>query len=293
MPLILITGANGQLGMELKKISVNYPEYRFIFTDFETLNITDAEITKKFITEIKPDWIVNCAAYNLVDKAEEKPDEAFKVNSEGVMNIVNAIKNSPCRFIHFSTDYVFDGKSNRPYIETDIPNPLSKYGASKLEGERNALKNRHSMVIRTSWLYSAFGNNFVKTIIKKAKENASLKVVNDQTGTPTWAADLANAVIKIIHDITRNNTTFTGGIYHYSNEGECTWFNFAKTILNFVEINCNVEPVSSDNYPTIALRPHYSVLSKKKIIDTYKIRIPKWDISLKKCIDQMKKENII
>ncbi|MBP8958793.1 MAG: NAD(P)-dependent oxidoreductase, partial [Bacteroidales bacterium] len=172
MPLILITGANGQLGMELKNISGNYPEYSFLFTDLDTLNIADAEITKKIVNETNPDWIINCAAYNLVDKAEEEPDEAFKVNCKGVMNIVNAIQNSSCRFIHFSTDYVFDGKSNRPYIETDIPNPLSKYGASKLEGERNALKHHHTIVIRTSWLYSAFGNNFVKTIIKKAKENA-------------------------------------------------------------------------------------------------------------------------
>nr|MBP8960438.1 sugar nucleotide-binding protein [Bacteroidales bacterium] len=163
----------------------------------------------------------------------------------------------------------------------------------KLEGERNALKHHHTIVIRTSWLYSAFGNNFVKTIIKKAKENASLKVVNDQTGTPTWAADLANAVMKIIHDINRNNTPFTGGIYHYSNEGECTWYEFAKSILSFSGIYCPFEPVNSDAYPTIAVRPHYSVLSKKKISDTYGIRVPGWEDSMKKCIDQMKKENVI
>ena len=293
MPVILITGAKGQLGTELKKISGKFFGYDFIFTDIDTLDITDAKKTEAFISTRKPDWIINCSAYNFVDRAEEEPEAAFRINSGGVKNIVNVIKDSLCRFIHFSTDYVFDGKASEPYKETDRPDPLSKYGLSKLEGENQALKHPWTIVIRTSWLYSAYGNNFVRTIIRNASEKGRLKVVNDQKGTPTWAADLADAVMKIVSDINKQDAAFNGGIYHYSNEGECTWFEFASAIVRYAGISCKMEPVSTDEYPVKAVRPRFSVLSKKKITSNYGIVIPHWESSLAKCISQMKREKII
>ncbi|HOK25686.1 MAG TPA: dTDP-4-dehydrorhamnose reductase [Bacteroidales bacterium] len=293
MALILVTGSKGQLGSELRKISHRFFGYDFIFTDIDTLDITDAAKSKEFILSKRPEWIINCAAYNYVDRAEDEKELAFKINSEGVKNITEAIKDTTCRLIHLSTDYVFDGNTKEPYKETDPPNPLSVYAASKLEGEKHALKHSWSIVIRTSWLYSVYGNNFVKTIIRKAKENGHLKVVNDQKGSPTWAADLADAIMKIISDINSKETAFNGGIYHYSNQGACTWFEFAQEILKLSGIECTIEPVTTKDFPAKAVRPCFSVLSKKKIIENYGITIPAWDESLKKCIKQMKKENII
>ncbi|MGQ9620740.1 MAG: dTDP-4-dehydrorhamnose reductase [Bacteroidales bacterium] len=293
MPVILITGSKGQLGTELKKISGKFFGYSFIFTDVDTLDITDATKTKNFITKNKPDWIINCAAYNYVDKAEEEYETAFRINSEGVKNIADTIRDSVCRFIHFSSDYVFDGRTSEPYRETDKPNPLSKYGESKLEGEKHALKHPWTIVIRTSWLYSVYGNNFVKTILKKAAEKKPLKVVNDQIGSPTWAADLAEITMKIIYNVCRQEIAFNGGIYHYSNEGLCTWYEFAIAIVKYAGLNCTIEPVSTEEFNSIAARPHYSVLAKKKIEENFGIIIPPWETSLNKCITLMRKEKII
>ncbi|NMC39952.1 MAG: dTDP-4-dehydrorhamnose reductase [Bacteroidales bacterium] len=293
MSVILVTGANGQLGKELKRLSGNFLGYRFILTDYPELDITRPESIRKYLDLYRPGWIINCAAYNFVDRAETETEKAFSINSHGVRNITEAIGDSLCRLIHFSTDYVFDGKKKAPYTESDKPAPLSHYGESKLEGEKFALKHPWSMVIRTSWLYSDTGSNFVKTIIRKAKEEGLLKVVTDQVGSPTWAADLASALIKIISSVDRQDAAFNGGIYHYSNKGACSWYEFAKSIVKLAGIECSIEPVESSHYPSVAVRPSFSVLDTKKITDNYGIAIPSWEESLAKCIKLMKRNKII
>jgi len=284
MAVILITGANGQLGNEMKVVSKNFYGYDFIFTDIDTLDITNKEKTSEFILSAQPDWIVNCAAYNLVDKAESEPDIAMLVNSTAVKNIADAIKGSECKLIHVSSDYVFDGKSNIPYDESAPANPLSAYGISKLAGERAALLHQYSMIIRTAWLYSSFGANFVKTILKHGKLKESLNVVFDQTGTPTYAADLAEAIMQIISGVIRNHFSFHPGTYHYSNEGVCSWYDFAAEIIQEAGLECKIKPILSKDYPSAAQRPLYSVLDKSKIKENYLLSIPHWRSSLNKCI---------
>jgi dTDP-4-dehydrorhamnose reductase len=284
MAVILITGANGQLGSELKKVSKSYYGYDFIFTDIDELNISDSKQTADYIKKNESDWIVNCAAYNLVDKAETDIDKAMLVNSTAVRNIAETIKGSECRLIHFSSDYVFDGRSNVPYNENAIPDPHSSYGKSKLAGEKAAQLHNGSMIIRTSWLYSSYGANFVKTILSKAKENDSLRVVFDQTGTPTWAADLAAAIMNIISGVIRNQVAFNAGIYHYSNEGVCSWYDFAAAIVEEAGLTCKVIPILSKDFKAVAPRPSYSVLDKSKIKENYNLEIPHWRSSLKNCI---------
>jgi dTDP-4-dehydrorhamnose reductase len=288
MAVILITGANGQLGSELKVVSKNFYGYDFIFTDIDTLDLTNPEQTNKFIESSRPDWIINCAAYNLVDKAEDEPDIAMLINGTSVKNITDAIMGSTCKFIHVSTDYVYDGKSNVPYNENAITNPLSAYGRSKLAGEKHALLHTGSMIIRTSWLYSSFGNNFVKTILRHGKEKESLRVVVDQTGTPTYAADLAVAIMNIVSGVIRNQFALNAGIYNYSNEGVCTWYDFATEIISESGLNCQVNPVLTKDYRLAADRPVYSVMDKTKIRENYGIKIPHWRSSLIKCMKQLK-----
>ena len=288
MAVILITGANGQLGNELKTISKNFYGYDFIFTDIDILDITIPSQTVEFIKENKPDWIVNCAAYNLVDKAEVEADAAIQINADAVRNITEAIKGTECRFIHVSTDYVYDGKANIPYNEYSPVSPVSSYGRSKLAGEKYALLHHGSMVIRTSWLYSSFGNNFVKTILKNAREKESLNVVFDQTGSPTYAADLANAIMSIISGVIRNQFALNAGIYNYSNEGACTWFDFATEIVRESGLSCKIVPILTKDYKTSAQRPAYSVMDKRKIKEYYNLTIPHWRTSLIRCMKLMK-----
>jgi dTDP-4-dehydrorhamnose reductase len=288
MAIILITGANGQLGSELKEASKNYYGYEFVFTDIDKLDITDNVQAADFIKKTRPDWIVNCAAFNLVDKAESESDNAMLINGTAVRNISEAIKGSECKFIHISSDYVFNGKSNVPYNENSIPDPVSAYGRTKLAGEKAAMLHNGSMIIRTSWLYSSFGSNFVKTILSRAKENELLKVVFDQTGTPTYAADLAEAVMHIISGVIRNQIAFNTGIYHYSNEGVCSWYDFAEAVIMEAGLTCKVQPILSREYPTTAQRPFYSVLDKSKIKENFNLVIPHWRASLKKCVKQLK-----
>jgi dTDP-4-dehydrorhamnose reductase len=287
MAIILITGAKGQLGNELKVVSQRYFGYDFVFTDIDTLDITDPIKTASFVHKSKPNWIINCAAYNQVDKAENDYQSALLVNGIAVKNIADSLKDSTCRFIHISSDYVFDGISNVPYTDSSQANPISAYGRSKLEGEKAALTHYGSMVIRTSWLYSSFGNNFVKTIIKLAKEKDSLRVVSDQTGTPTYARDLAEAIMQIISGVIRNQLAFNSGIYNYSNEGVCSRYDFASAIIEESGLNCQVIPVSTSEYPTAARRPVYSVMNKSKIKENYNLIIPHWRLSLKKCIKEL------
>ena len=288
MAVILVTGSNGQLGNELKEAAKNYYRYQFIFTDIDTLDITDKDQTETFIHNADPGWIINCAAYNLVDKAEKEQDKAILINSSAVSNITEAIRESECKLIHISSDYIFDGNSNVPYNEGSLPNPLSAYGKSKLEGEKAALMHYGSMVIRTSWLYSSFGANFVKTILAKAKENDRLSVVFDQTGTPTYAADLASAIMIIISGVIRNKLAFHAGIYHYSNEGVCSWYDLATEVVKEAGLDCNIIPVLSKDYKSAAKRPAYSVLDKTKIKETYNLEIPHWRTSLNKCVKMLK-----
>jgi dTDP-4-dehydrorhamnose reductase len=284
MAVILVTGANGQLGNELKVVSGNFYGYEFLFTDLDTLDITSPGQVCDFIKKSGPDWIINCAAYNLVDKAESEPDMAMAINALAVKNIADAIQSSECRFVHVSTDYVYDGKANVPYNENVQPNPLSAYGKSKLEGEKFALHHPGTMVIRTSWLYSSFGNNFVKTIIRHAAEKHMLRVVFDQTGSPTYAADLAESIMFIISGVIRNHFALKAGIYNYSNEGVCTWYDFATEIVNESGLECMVNPVLTNDYKQVAERPAYSVMDKNKIKENYGLAIPHWRTSLKKCL---------
>jgi dTDP-4-dehydrorhamnose reductase len=288
MAAILITGAHGQLGNELKVVSKNFYGYDYIFTDIDTLDLTNPKQTEDFIKRNRPDWIINCAAYNLVDKAESEPEAAMLVNGTAVKNIADVIKGSECRFIHISSDYVYDGLSNVPYNENSVPNPVSAYGRSKLAGEKYALLHHGSMIIRTSWLYSSFGNNFVKTILSHAREKESLKVVYDQVGTPTYAADLAGAIMKIVSGVIRNQFALNAGIYNYSNEGVCSWYDFAEEIIHLAGLACQVNPVLSKEYQTAAKRPAFSVMDKNKIKDNYGIQIPNWRTSLAKCMKLLK-----
>ena len=291
MARILITGAKGQLGNELEVVSKNYIGHDFIFTDIDQLDITDPEKTAAFIKNARPDWIINCAGYNYVDKAESDYENALRVNGTAVKNISEVIKDSTCRFIHISSDYVFDGNSRVPYSEFSPTNPLSAYGRSKLAGEKAALTHYGSMIIRTSWLYSSFGHNFVKTIIRLATENKTLQVVNDQIGTPTYAADLAEAIMKIIWGVIRNQIAFNAGIYNYSNDGECSWYEFALAIVEESGIDCLVQPVSTKEYPTVATRPLYSVMNKSKIRENYNLNLPPWRDGLKRCLSIINKPN--
>lgn len=284
MAVILVTGASGQLGNELKVVSNTFPGYEFIFTDVDTLDIADGKKVTEFVEKNRPDWIINCAAYNFVDKAETEQDKAYQINSDSVRNLAGSIKGSGRRLIHVSTDYVFDGSSNVPYNEESVPNPLSVYAKSKRAGEENALTHSSSMVIRTSWLYSSFGNNFVKTILKNAAVRESLKVVFDQTGTPTYAADLAHAIMHVVSKVIRNQIAFTPGLYHYSNEGVCSWYDFAHEIIELSGLNCKVNPILTSEFPSAVKRPVYSVLDKRKIKENYNLEIPYWKDSLKKCI---------
>lgn len=289
MSVILITGANGQLGSELKEVSRSYYGYDFLFTDLDTIDISDPDRTSKYIAEYNPDWIINCAAYNLVDKAESEPETAMKINAHSVTNLVNAIKGTNARFIHISTDYVFSGQACEPYTETDETGPQGAYGRSKLAGEKAALMHPGTMVIRTSWLYSQFGSNFVKTILSKGREKGLLKVVFDQTGSPTYARDLAEAIMTIVSGVIRNKFAFTAGLYHYSDEGVCSWYDFATEVIREAKIDCRIIPVRSSEFLSVAKRPFYSVLDKTKIKENYELEIPHWRTSLGKCLELLNK----
>ncbi len=287
---LLITGAYGQLGSELKELVNQFSEFEYLFTDVDSLDITNEIAVEDFFKKNRPGYIINCAAYTAVDKAEEEPEMAEKINAVAPGILAKSAKQIQAKFINISTDYVFSGTANRPYSEADEVHPQGVYGKTKLQGELNSFnENPETVVIRTSWLYSAFGNNFVKTMLRLGAERNNLKVVFDQVGTPTYAADLAKTILSIIQLSEKNAVNFVPGIYHFSNEGVCSWYDFAKTIFEMSEINCSVLPVLSDEFPTPAKRPHYSVLNKIKIKDTFGIEIPYWKDSLKKCIEILKK----
>ncbi|MBF0761187.1 dTDP-4-dehydrorhamnose reductase [Dysgonomonas mossii] len=285
---ILVTGCNGQLGNEIRRISANHENnFRFFFTDVAELDITDLKAVDSFIKENNIKYIINCAAYTAVDKAEDDVDLCYKINRDAVANLGLAATNNNAKVIHISTDYVYDGTANKPYVETDTVNPQSVYGKSKQEGEAELLKAcADSIIIRTAWLYSIFGSNFVKTMIKLGKERETLNVVADQRGTPTYGTDLAKTIVKIL-DFSEANG-FKPGIYHYSNEGATTWYDFTLAIHKEAGINtCKVNPITTEQYPVKATRPKYSVLDKTKIKSTFNLTIPKWEESLNNCIKEL------
>jgi len=289
MNRILVTGARGQLGMELQTHQKRLKGTEFYFYDIEELDICNKIEVENTINKIKPDLLINCAAYTAVDRAEENADNAYAVNAVAVRNIVNAASGiTGMKLIHISTDFVFDGKNNSPYNEDDSPNPQSVYGISKLQGEKYALTYPHTMIIRTSWLYSEYGSNFVKTILRLAGENEEINVINDQRGTPTWTTDLASSVLNIWSQIFYEKKKFIPGIYHYSNEGSCSWYEFACEIARIAELNIKINPVSTTEFPLPAKRPPYSVLGLDKIKNTYDIKIPSWQESLEIFLNRYK-----
>ncbi len=274
--MYLITGVNGQLGTELKKRLPNA-----VCADVDVLDITNEAAVNKFVKNNNIDLIINCAAYTAVDKAEDNVDLATKINVDGPLNL----SKTGAKIIHISTDYVFDGKGRKPYTTTDFTNPMSVYGKTKLAGEVAVLENaNYPIIIRTAWLYSPYGNNFVKTMRKLGAEKESINVVADQVGTPTYAGDLADTIVKIIPQMNKSNS----GIYHFTNMGICSWYDFAVEIMEKSGLKCNVNPIKTDEYPTRAERPHYSVLDKSKIQRVFKdIKIQHWKKSLECCLKQL------
>ncbi|PKP02323.1 MAG: dTDP-4-dehydrorhamnose reductase [Bacteroidetes bacterium HGW-Bacteroidetes-9] len=277
---VLVTGSNGQLGKELRLLSRKTPEIEFLFTDLEEMDITDRSSVENTFNEFKPSWLINCAAYTGVDKAEQEPEKVILINAFAPGLLASIASQCNSRIIHISTDYVFDGNSSKPYREDHKSVPLeSVYAKSKAEGEENVLSNCSSaIIIRTSWLYSWFGNNFVKTIRRVGSEHGELKVVADQIGSPTWARDLAEAIYNLIE------LNAEPGIYHFANEGICSWYDFAKAIVEFSGIECIVNPTDTESYPLPSPRPFYSVLDKSKYKAFTRKSIPYWRDSLKKCI---------
>lgn len=282
MTNILITGSNGQLGSEIKAIKENYPQFTFFFTDIKELDLTKKQDVEDFIASNSINACVNCAAYTAVDKAEDDKELAMLVNSEAVEILAQACDKNHVRLIHISTDYVFDGCNYKPYNETDEPSPNSYYGITKLAGEKSVSENiDNHVIIRTSWLYSNYGNNFVKTMIRLGKERDSLGVVVDQIGTPTFAGDLANGIMATID-------SGKTGIYHYSNQGVISLYDFAKAIMLLNKIDCKVNAIESKDFPAKTPRPFYSVLNKAKFINDFGVEIPYWLDSLKLMISRIK-----
>lgn len=285
MQKILVTGADGQLGKSLRRALRDNENLEMLYTDIDTLDITDIESLEKFVVDGGVGTIINCAAYTSVDKAESEEVAAAKLNIDALANIGKVARSHQLKVIHISTDYVFSGETNHPYVETDTPNPKSVYGRTKLEGERLlASFCSNAIIIRTSWLFSEFGNNFLKTIIRKSEELSQLNVVYDQIGTPTYAGDLAKAIAAIL-----TADEWKPGVYHFSNEGVASWYDFAVCILrNTGNSNCMVNPVTTTEYPVAAKRPEYSVLNKSKIKKTFGLRIPHWTASVAYCINNLK-----
>lgn len=289
MVKVLITGANGQLGSEIRKSSELFPELSFVFTDLNELDITNPPAVEALLAEEKPQWLINCAAYTAVDKAETEEETAWLINAVAPAILAEKSRAVGCRFVQISTDYVFDGKSYLPYGEEDEVCPTSVYGHTKLEGELiSQTNNPESLVIRTSWLYSSFGNNFVKSMIRLGLERDQLNVIFDQVGTPTYAGDLAMALLEIIRKTESGACQFVPGTYHYSNEGVSSWYDFAIAIHQIYGIACQVSAIESKDYPSPVARPPFSVLNKSKIKSIFGIQIPYWRTSLEKCILEIK-----
>jgi dTDP-4-dehydrorhamnose reductase len=287
MAHILITGANGQVGSEIDALSIQYPEFDLFFADRADLDITKEEEIARFLDRHPFQYLINAAAYTAVDKAETEPELARKVNTDGPRLLAKACRERDIALIHYSTDYVYHTEHNRPYKEDDFTAPKGVYAQTKLEGDLAVLENTdNGMIIRTSWVYSSFGHNFVKTMLRLGRERDQLRIVFDQIGSPTYARDLAKASLDIIQHSKKEKLK---GIYHYSNEGVCSWYDFALAIFEIAGIECIVRPIESKDYPTPAERPPFSVLNKGKMKEDFGLVIPHWRESLAKCIGLLKK----
>lgn len=286
---ILVTGSSGQLGQSLKVIAKNYPDYVFTFAIRTDLNLSHEQSIVDYFQQHHFDLIINCGAYTAVDKAESEPELADQINHLAVKQLAEIARHQNTKLIHLSTDYVFNGTQYRPYSETDDVAPQSVYGKTKLKGEQALLATMASnaLIIRTSWVYAEFGNNFVKTMLRLGKERDALDVIFDQVGSPTYAHDLAEAIMTIVNTETFKQAEFASELYHYSNEGVCSWYDFAKAIFESTNIQCNVSPIETKDYPTPATRPHYSVLNKAKIKHSFNISIPYWKDSLQHCLSKL------
>ncbi len=284
---ILVAGANGQLGSELKELEKtgSYDGFEFHFTDVDDLDITRKEQTEQFIKQHNPDTIINCAAFTDVDGAEDNQDAAFLVNDTAVGYLSEITAENNIQLIHISTDYVFDGRHYLPYKETDEPLPQSVYGRSKRAGEIKVLDNQAGIIIRTAWLYSSYGKNFVRTISRLSKERDELKVIYDQVGNPTYAGDLAESILKILEK--QQDNSIPTGIYHFANEGVCSWYDLAMAITEQENTSCTIHPIESKDWPAKAQRPHYSLFNKAKIKNDFGITIPYWKHSLKKMLQNL------
>jgi len=285
MSNILVTGNKGQLGSEIEELSSEYKHDKFFFTDKDTLDITDKKALEDFIDSNQIDTVINCAAYTAVDKAEEDQKLADEINHLAVRYLSEIAKDKSIGLVHISTDYVFDGESFKPYIETDKTNPKSVYGDTKLDAENAMIEQnpKNSIIIRTSWVYSSYGANFVKTMLRLGKERDSLGVIFDQVGTPTYARDLAKTILDIVPQLDNDDVE----IYNYSNEGVLSWYDFSKEIMRMAKIDCEINPIETKAYPTPAKRPHYSLLNKTKIKEKFGISIPYWKDSLEECLVKM------
>jgi dTDP-4-dehydrorhamnose reductase len=283
--VVLVTGANGQLGQAIQFVAENYPNINFVFCSSSDLDIANKKNCNSIFKKEKPDFCVNVAAYTAVDKAESEPEKAELINVIGAKNLAETCKEFNTKLIHISTDFVFDGSKNSPYNETDLPNPKGVYGQTKLGGEIAIQEVFEAyFIIRTSWVYSQFGNNFMKTMLRLASERDSLSVVSDQIGTPTNAVDLAECLLTIITQRPTLNTQHLFGIYNFSNEGQCSWFDFAKKIFEINNINIHLQPIPTTSFPTPAERPKYSVLDKSKIKRVFGVEVRDWEESLKSII---------
>ncbi len=283
---VVVTGKGGQLASELEALKDTDPNWTFLSE--EDLDITNKSSVESYFDLNSNDLVINCAAYTAVDKAEDQLEIAFNVNAEGTKNLLNVCEQMGAKLIHYSTDYVFDGSLKAPYSELDTPNPNSAYGLSKLKGEEYVLENKQvkSIIIRTSWVYSTYGKNFVKTMISLGERKTELGIVSDQIGSPTYAKDLAKDTLKILSD--DNYKWLNGDIFHYSNNGSCSWFEFAKKIFEYTNKHINLNPLTTKEYPTKAVRPKYSLLDKTKFERTFNTKINKWEISLGKMLKQLK-----
>lgn len=286
---LLVTGSTGQLGQSMRAIYLDYPNYNFVFASRQQLDLSEVSSINGFFQNKTFDVIINCAAHTAVDSAESEAELANQINHIAVQQLAIIAKQHNSKLIHISTDYVFNGQQYRPYIETDEVEPQTVYGKTKLSGEQaiqNSLKT-NALIIRTSWVFSEYGNNFVKTMLKLGHQRDSLNVIFDQVGTPTYAGDLAKTIMSIVQRDDFNQTAFKTQILHFSNEGVCSWYDFAKAIFELTNTQCKVSPIETKDYPTPATRPHYSVLNKAKIKQSYNLAIPYWKDSLQRCLNTL------
>ncbi len=293
MKNIIVTGANGQLGNEIRELAPHFQAYQFHFTDYQELDITDAAAVKSEFDRLQPTFVINCAAYTAVDKAEEEVEKSYAINAAAVLTLADCCFQFNSQLIHVSSDYVYHNGLNRPLLETDPTLPKGVYAASKLRGDMGAMAaNRNTIIIRTSWVYSSFGNNFLKTMLRLGRERDQLGIVYDQIGVPTSAKDIAHVILQILQKVASEGPKF-GGVYNFAPQGVTCWYDYAKSIFELEDITCQVSSIPSKAYPTPAQRPTYSVLDCTKIKETFDIDIPYWKDSVKDCLQVLKQQAVV